>query len=467
MIKQNNKLLRKFSIYSIVIIILLGVVLNLVISYKIENMVIERTKSTTVSIVELNARSHHLTDLIQNNYSKEKSDSFKYFFDFLKTDEIIRIKIFNNNGTIIYSDEEGLIGQTFYDNLDLNEALNDSIEVEINRNLRKEENIYERQNFSSLMEIYVPVKNDYGQINGVVELYQVLDNIDRDIYSLQFTVAIIIFLGLGLLYFSLIWIVKDAADTILKQNIALSKAIEDLKSVDIMKNHFINTMSHELRTPLNSIIGFSDILKQKTVGEINETQEKYLENILRGGQHLLTLVNDILDLILIDAGKMDLVISKISVNIIIDETIEHIRSKAQEKKVTINKKIDPQLEFIEADKKKFSQILLILLDNAIKFSKPQGSAINIIAEKRGNMANFSISDNGIGIPEEDMKKLFQVFQQLDSGISRGYGGTGLGLSISKKLVELHGGNIWANSKYGEGSTFTFQIPIENKKGGAI
>jgi len=473
MIEEKNNLIRKFSVYSIVIIVLLGVVLNLVISYQIENMVMERTKYTTASIVEINARTHHLTDQINDNINYDINDSkegkkyFETFYESLKTDEIIRIKIFNTNGTIIYSDAEGLIGQTFYDNLELRNSLNGVIEVEMNRNLKKEENIYERQNFSSLMEIYVPIKNNSDQVQGVVELYQVLDAIDHDIYNMQLTVAIIIFLGLGVLYFSLIWIVKDASATILKQNIALHKAYEDLKSIDIMKNHFINTMSHELRTPLNSIIGFSDLLKQKTIGELNEKQEKYIDYILSSGQHLLTLVNGILDIIIIDAGKLELVIGKIPVNTAIDTNIELISARAQEKKITISKDIDPQLEFIEADKEKLSLILQLLLDNAVKFSKTEGGIIKITAEKTGNMAQFSISDNGIGIKEENIEKLFQVFQQLDSGISRKYQGTGLGLSISKKLVELHGGKIWAQSKYGEGSTFIFQIPIVNKKSDVI
>ncbi|MFA4956824.1 MAG: ATP-binding protein [Candidatus Methanoperedens sp.] len=417
-------------------------------------------------MIETRAMNYYLIDLIKDNEnnSKEENKFFETFYKSLKTNEIIRIKIFNTNGTILYSDEERLIGQTFQDNLDLNEALKGSIEVEINRGLNKKENIYERENFSGLMEIYVPIKNESGQIQGVVELYQVLDDIDRDIYNIQLTVAIIIFLGLGVLYFSLIWIVKDASDTIIKQNMAIKQSLEDLKSIDIMKSHFINTMSHELRTPLNSIIGFSGLLKQKIMGELNEKQEKYIDNILVSGQHLLTLVNGILDVIKIDAGKLKLVIGKIPVNIAIDENIERIRSKAQEKKVTISKDIDPQLEFIEADKEKLSQILLLLLDNAVKFSKAGGGAIKIIVEKTGNMAQFSISDNGIGIKPENLPKLFQKFEQLDSGMSRKYQGTGLGLSISKKLVELHGGNIWVESKYGEGSTFIFQIPINYKNG---
>ncbi|MCX9084541.1 MAG: HAMP domain-containing sensor histidine kinase [Candidatus Methanoperedens sp.] len=460
---QSNNLVKKFSIYSILIILLLGLVLNFVIAQKIEEMVIERTKATTVSMVEVTAQTNDFHELIKTNFSQDNSKSFHHLYASLKTDEIIRIKMFNTMGTIIYSDEDELIGKTFNDNDELNEALEGSIEVEINRELDKEENVYERQDYSGLMEIYVPIKNDLGEIDGVIELYQILDNTDNAITDLQFTVAIIIFLGLSILYFALIWIVRDAAVIIVNQNAALSKAYEDLKSIDILKNHFINTMSHELRTPLNSIIGFSDILRQKTAGELNQIQEKYLDNILSSSQHLLGLINEILDVIILDAGKMELNINKIPVNDTIDEIIERSKQKPNKNRIQIIKEIDPQLQYIDTEKDKFSLILLQLLNNSIKFSKPDGF-VKIIAKKIGNMAQFSISDNGIGIKKENMGKLFQVFNQIDSGTSREYGGTGLGLSISKKLVELHGGKIWAESNFGEGSTFTFQIPIENKKG---
>lgn len=284
-----------------------------------------------------------------------------------------------------------------------------------------------------------------------------------EITKLQMTIAIIIFLGLFTLYFSLIWIVKDASETIMEQNLALIKSHEELKEMDKMKNEFINSMSHELRTPLNAVIGFSDLMKQKNAGELNERQEHYIDNILKSGKHLLAIVNDILDMIVIEAGKTELVLSTFSVPFAIDENIECVTSNTEKNNVIINKEIDPQLESIEADEQKFSQILVNILDNALKFSKKDGGVVNIIARKKGDNAQFSISDNGIGIKEENFKKLFMVFQQLDTGISRKYGGTGLGLSISKKLVELHGGKIWVESKYGEGTTFTFELPLAQKK----
>lgn len=460
---METNLIRKFSIYSILIIAILGIVLNLVISSKIENMVIERSEITTVSWVELHSDDLLTPVWFENpdyNITREK---FERFYSMIKTDEITRIKIFNDIGTIVYSDENELVGKNFQDNEQLKKALKGSVEVEINRKLEKNENVYERKNYSSLMEIYVPVRSSSGEVYGVIELYQILDIVDKEIFKLQITIAVIIFLGLFTLYFSLIWIVKDASETIMKQNLALIKSHEELKKMDKVKNEFINSMSHELRTPLNAVIGFSDLMKQKTAGELNERQEHYIDNILKSGKHLLAIVNDILDMIVLEAGKTELAISTFPVSSTIDENIERVRSNTEKNNVIIRKEIDPQLEFIEADQQKFSQIFCNILDNALKFSKKDGGVVNIIAKKTGDKARFSISDNGIGIKEENFNKLFKVFQQLDTGISRKYGGTGLGLSISKKLVDLHGGKISVESKYGEGTTFTFELPMVHKK----
>jgi len=233
------------------------------------------------------------------------------------------------------------------------------------------------------------------------------------------------------------------------------------------KSDFLATMSHELRTPLNSIIGFSELLKQKIFGELNEKQERHVDNILISGKFLLSLIDDILDLTKIEVGKMDLVIEMFEISNAINEVSTLIKEESKKNNIVFKKELDPQLDFIEADKRKFKQILFNLLDNAIKFSKPEGGTVTITAKKEGDMVRFSISDTGIGIKEEDMSKLFKKFQQIDSGITRKYGGPGLGLVISKELVELLGGKITVKSKYGEGSTFTFSMPIVAKRAGEI
>ncbi len=230
------------------------------------------------------------------------------------------------------------------------------------------------------------------------------------------------------------------------------------------KSEFLANMSHELRTPLNSIIGFSELLQQNSHGELNEKQNKYVGNVLTSGKFLLNLINDILDLSKVEAGKIEPVFEKVPVHAVINETLTLIKEKASKHNVLINKEFDPALNFIKADQQRFKQILFNLLSNAVKFSKKEGGTVTVRTKKDGNMARISVSDTGIGIREEDMGKLFKEFEQLDPGISRKYGGTGLGLAISKKLVELHGGKIWAESRYGEGAIFAFTLPIDTYKG---
>ncbi len=233
-----------------------------------------------------------------------------------------------------------------------------------------------------------------------------------------------------------------------------------LEAADKAKSEFLANMSHELRTPLNSSIGFSELLKDGMAGELNEKQKHYVDNILTSNEFLLTLINDILDLSKIEAGKIELVPAKMSIPVTIHETLSLIKEKAMKHNVLLNTEFDPEIEFIDADKQRFKQVLFNLLSNAVKFSKEEGGTVTITAKKEGDMAQISVSDTGIGIKEENLSKLFHKFEQLESGISQKYGGTGLGLAITKQLVELHRGRIWAQSKYGEGSTFTFLIPLK-------
>ncbi|VVB87199.1 Methanogenesis regulatory histidine kinase FilI [uncultured archaeon] len=243
---------------------------------------------------------------------------------------------------------------------------------------------------------------------------------------------------------------------------AISLENERLMLASKAKSEFLANMSHELRTPLNVIIGFSELLTQNACGGMKEKQVHYVENIHTSGKHLLSLINDILDLSKVEAGKMELSIEKVSVPEIIIMALDLIKERAAKHNVILEKELDPQLDIIETDSLRLKQILFNLLSNAVKFSKAEGGTITISAKREENMAKFSVSDMGIGMQEEDMDKLFKKFEQLDVSISKSYGGTGLGLAISKKLVEMQGGSIMAESRYGEGSTFTFFLPITQK-----
>jgi PAS domain S-box-containing protein len=257
-------------------------------------------------------------------------------------------------------------------------------------------------------------------------------------------------------------IVRDITER--KKTEEMSRENEHLVYASKAKNDFLSKMSHELRTPLNAVIGFSELLKMKKLGNLTELQESYVDNIRYGGRHLLNVISDILDFSKIDAGKMELVIENISVPETLNQTIVMVEEMANKNNVSIIKELAPELEFIEADKQRFIQILFNLLSNAIKFNRKKGGTVTVTTKTEGDMAKFSVSDTGIGIKEENKNKLFNDFEQLDSGISRKYGGAGLGLVITKKLVELHGGKIWVESEFGVGSTFTFLLPIKANKG---
>jgi two-component system cell cycle sensor histidine kinase PleC len=265
---------------------------------------------------------------------------------------------------------------------------------------------------------------------------------------------------------------QDGTDMVLLgfEDITQLKKIEEVRlenerliSINKARSEFLSIMSHELRTPLTSVIGYSILLGDQEPGKLNKKQQSYVDSILTNSKHLLSLINSTLDLAKIEAGKLGLVVETVSVPEIISDSFNLIKEKARIQHIVLKKELDPALDTIEVDRQKFKQILFNLLSNAFKFSKEEGGIIKVSAKKEGSMAKISVLDTGIGIREEDITRLFQKFEQLDSGISRKYGGTGLGLAITKQLVEMHGGKITVTSRYGEGSTFTFLLPIKSAK----
>jgi signal transduction histidine kinase len=245
------------------------------------------------------------------------------------------------------------------------------------------------------------------------------------------------------------------------QNARLFREIEDksrqIEAANRHKSEFLANMSHELRTPLNAIIGFSEVLQEKLFGELNEKQAEYTSDILTSGQHLLSLINEILDLSKVEAGRMELELAPFDLPLAIDNARTFVRERAVKHGITLDIDVDHRLGEYVGDERKIKQILLNLLSNAVKFT-PEGGRICITANKTDNGAEISVSDTGIGIPPAEQPTIFEEFRQVGGDYAHKKEGTGLGLTLAKKFVELHGGKIWVESEVGKGSTFTFTLP---------
>ncbi len=259
----------------------------------------------------------------------------------------------------------------------------------------------------------------------------------------------------------------------------LAKRTREAESANRAKSDFLANMSHELRTPLNSIIGFSEILEDGIAGPIADKQKELANDISTSGRHLLSLINDILDLAKVEAGKMELELGEFNLEEIIDGSLVMFKEKAMKHNLKVAAEVEAEIGNIVADERKIKQVLFNLLSNALKFT-PDGGAIRVSARRvqreeektagritldaePADFIEVCVADTGIGISEEDQKMLFQPFQQIDSVLSRKYSGTGLGLNLCKKFVELHGGWIWVESEVDKGSKFVFSIPIKPTK----
>ena len=245
------------------------------------------------------------------------------------------------------------------------------------------------------------------------------------------------------------------------QNARLFREIEDkgrqLEAASRHKSEFLANMSHELRTPLNAITGFSEVLLERMFGEINPKQTEYLQDILSSGRHLLSLINDILDLSKIEAGRMELTLAQFHLPLALDNAITLVKERAARHGIGLDISVDPALGEFVGDERKIKQILLNLLSNAVKFT-PEGGRIGVKAGLADGAVEIAVSDTGIGIAPKDQEAIFEEFRQVGSDEARKVEGTGLGLTLTKKFVEMHGGRIWVESDVGKGSTFRFTLP---------
>jgi signal transduction histidine kinase len=243
-----------------------------------------------------------------------------------------------------------------------------------------------------------------------------------------------------------------------RMNDELQRVYRELETASRHKSEFLANMSHELRTPLNAILGFSQVLQKHLFGELNEKQEEYVEDILSSGNHLLSLINDVLDLSKVEAGQIELEVAPFSLREAVERGVVMVRERASKNGVAMAAEIDPAVQVVTGDERRIRQILFNLLSNAVKFT-PAGGRIDVSARLADGEVEVSVADTGPGIARGDLGRIFEEFQQTETG-ARQQEGTGLGLALSRRLVELHGGRIWVESEPGVGSRFVFTLPAE-------
>lgn len=233
------------------------------------------------------------------------------------------------------------------------------------------------------------------------------------------------------------------------------------EEVGKLKAEFLANMSHELRTPLNSIIGFSQMLQDQVIGELNEQQKRYIGYIIGGGKNLEQMINDILDLAKIESGKTEIIFEEFPLTEVVVDVINGLNELIEQKNIRFALDVDMGLS-VTADKLKIKQIIFNLLSNAVKFT-PNAGQIALVGKEVDSGILVSVSDTGIGIRESDLERVFNLFEQGDSSMTKTHHGTGLGLALVKTLIEMHSGSIWAESALGKGSTFSFVIPVVKDK----
>jgi signal transduction histidine kinase len=241
-----------------------------------------------------------------------------------------------------------------------------------------------------------------------------------------------------------------------RMNDELGRLYLELETISRHKSDFLATMSHELRTPLNAIIGFSEVLREQMFGELNTQQLSYVDDVLEAGQHLLSLINDVLDLAKIEAGRLDLEFSAVSIPDILRSGVAMHGERASRAGIALGLNVDPDEINVEADERRLRQVVVNLLSNAIKFTPPDGR-VDVSARFTDGAVEIAVADTGPGISPDDLELIFEEFEQ---GQTTRLDGTGLGLPLSRKFVELHGGRLWVESTVGTGSTFRFTLPIK-------
>jgi signal transduction histidine kinase len=371
---------------------------------------------------------------------------------------IVKIKIWNPSGMVVYSTDPSVIGRQFGIEEELADALRGEIGTDIS-SLSKEENQGDRGRYRRLMEIYVPIRLGSDRIVGAYEVYIRSDSLVAVIGTMQRLLWVGLAVGLGALYVGLFGVVRSASRQINRQSEELGR-LEAHRVVNELKTEFVSIASHELRTPLTALVGFSELLLAQSTEE--DEQREWIENMYTAATRLTKLVENLLDVSRIEEGRVELSRRPVDVRAAVSRVLADFRIRAAADR--FEERYPEHTPPLLADPDKLTQVLTNLFSNAVKYS-PMGGPITVSVAVVHDVVRLSVADPGLGLAPRELGRIFERFYRVQDEVRRQIPGTGLGLYITRRLVELQGGRIWAESAgSGRGSTFHVELPAAPENG---
>jgi two-component system, cell cycle sensor histidine kinase PleC len=377
---------------------------------------------------------------------------------------IVKVKLYDLDSTVVFSTDFSEIGEREAADRGFQDALIDKVTSALLYG--GEIKTFEGETIKGdLVESYVPL-HYAGPGTALVGVFELYADVSAQVAALrhaQLTEASILVVAFLTIYLVLLLIVRRADRLLRRQheaNLVLANEVARAEVAHQTKSEFLANMSHELRTPLNAILGFSEVLAQEYFGKLLPKQQEYLSDIRRSGQHLLDLINDILDMTKIEVGKLDVRETIIDPVRLVENCVPLVREQAVAGGIELRTEFVPGVPYIRADERRVRQIIVNLLSNAVKFTERGGRVIVGAAQHRDGWIDISVSDTGVGMSEADLVVALQPFRQVDNSLARRYEGTGLGLPLARELARLHGGDLKFVSAPGRGTTVTVRLPPE-------
>lgn len=456
---HRTSLLTRSALVGLFMVVLVGLVLGVIISRQVEHAALTQAAERTAETVRVEIDPILRIEDFRGEPSAVRVQVVEQHLDQrLRDPRMVKINIWNSAGRVLYSTDSSLVGKRFEKDEELSGALEGRITMDIS-SLSKEENRGEQGRFSRLLEVYAPIRLGTDRVVGAYEVYYDVEGLASTIATMRRLLWTGLVFGLGALYLALFGILRSASRQLERQSEELGR-LEANRVVEQLTGEFVSIVSHELRTPLTALVGFSELLLTRSTEEAE--QREWIQNMHTAAMRLTKLVEELLDVSRIEEGRVELNRQQVDLRAAVGTVLADFKLHAASHR--LEERYREPIPPVLADPDKLIQILTNLVSNAIKYS-PGGGPVTVAVGTADGMVRLSVSDRGLGLPAEELARVFERFHRLQDDARRQIPGSGLGLYITRRLVELQGGRIWAESAGpGAGSTFHVELPASVAEG---